>query len=60
MELVAQGHVYDDVSNTCQPKVLDHEVSLLQSATVWHAVSFVSARTNKRHHHHPLVNSLGE
>jgi hypothetical protein len=36
--------VDNDVPNTCKPKILDHEVSPLQSEAVWHvlAVGFVS------------------
>ena len=40
MEFVAQGHVpKDDVPNTCQPEILDHEICLLQSAAVRHVLA---------------------
>jgi len=39
---VAQGHIEDNVPNTCQPEILDHEICLLQSAAVWHVLAICS------------------
>jgi hypothetical protein len=37
-----QGHVYDDVLGSCHMKILNPEVCLLQSAAMWHVLSFAS------------------
>lgn len=42
MELAAQGHGYDAVPDSCQLKILNPEVCLLQSTAVWHVFSFSS------------------
>ena len=39
---MAQGHIEDNVPNTCQPEILDHEICLLQSADVWHVLAICS------------------
>ena len=45
VELAAQGHVfnvYHDIPDSCQIKILNPEVSLIQSTAVWHVFSFIS------------------
>jgi hypothetical protein len=34
MEFVAQGHIYDDVPDSCQLEILNQEVCLLHSAAI--------------------------
>jgi hypothetical protein len=37
-----QGHIYDDVPDSCQLEILNQEVCFLHSAAVWHVLSFCS------------------
>ena len=37
-----RSHVYDDVPDSCQLKILNPEVCLLQSTAVWHVLSVSS------------------